>query len=135
MSLAWVFRKEPLGRPQSKQAGCRTGPSIPVKGRQLCDDKDIVPFAVQALRFAAEDGPLPEPSSHDVIMAREDVRASLAEGAYLISEPLIDDDAAIVQANVIFERGLLQAIDEAAKARGITLAAFLATAARHEIEA
>jgi hypothetical protein len=99
------------------------------------EQTDIVPQAVEALRFAAENGVLPEPSGHDAVVAREDVRAALAEGAYLVSVPLIDNDSAIVRANVTFERGLLQAIDEAARACSLTRAAFLATAARHEIEA
>jgi predicted RNase H-like HicB family nuclease len=110
-------------------------PDVPNVFSAADEQKDIVPFAVQALRFAAEDDALPEPSSHELIMAREDVRAALAEGAYLVSVPLINNDAAIMRANVTFERGLLQAIDEAARARGITRSAFLATAARHEIEA
>jgi hypothetical protein len=77
--------------------------------------------------FAAEDGALPEPSGHDSVGAREDVRAALAEGAYLVSVPLIDNDSAVVRANVTFERGLLEAIDEAARACGLTRGSFLAT--------
>lgn len=110
-------------------------PDVPNVFSAADDQKDIVPFAVDALRFAAEDGELPTPSSHEAIMARAEVREALAEGAYLVSIPLIDNDAAIVRANVTFERGMLKAIDEAAKARGVTRAAFLASAARHEIEA
>lgn len=100
------------------------------------DDADsIVPNAVEALRLYGEDADLPEPSPHSDIVARQDVRDALAAGAYLISVPLIDNDTAVVRANVTFERGVLQAIDEAAAARGITRAAFLASAARREIEA
>jgi len=39
-----------------------------------------------------------------------------------------------VRENVTFERGLLRAIDEAAKDRSLTRSAFLANAARREIE-
>ena len=99
------------------------------------DDADeIVPNAIEALRHYAEDRALPQPSDHAAIVARDDVRAALAEGAYLISVPLIDNDTEIVRANVTFERGMLRAIDTAAKERGLTRAAFLASAARREIE-
>jgi metal-responsive CopG/Arc/MetJ family transcriptional regulator len=58
----------------------------------------------------------------------------LSKGAFLVQVPLIENDTAVVRANVSFERGLLRAIDEAAAARGLTRAAFLAQAARREIE-
>jgi predicted RNase H-like HicB family nuclease len=95
---------------------------------------DVISNAIEALRLAAEDDDLAVPSAHAEIVARADVRAELARGAYLVSVPLIDNDTAIVRANVTFERGMLRAIDEAARARGLTRAAFLASAARTEIE-
>lgn len=95
----------------------------------------IVPNAIEALRLYAEDAELPEPSSHADILHRSDVRQELAKGAFLVQVPLIETDTAVVRANVSFERGLLRAIDEAAAARGLTRAAFLASAARKEIEA
>ena len=98
-------------------------------------EEEIVPNAVEALQLWAEDMPVPEPSSHADIMTREDIRLALASGAYLVSIPLIDNDTAVVRANVTFERGMLKAIDVAAKARGVTRSAFLASAARKEIEA
>lgn len=110
-------------------------PDLPNVFSAADEQADIVAQAIEALRFAAEDGALPEPSGHEAVLAREDVRAELAKGAYLVSVPLIDNDSEIVRANVTFERGMLRAIDSAAKARGVTRAAFLATAARHEIEA
>jgi hypothetical protein len=79
--------------------------------------------------------PLPTPSTHHDLVARSDVREALASGGYLISVPLIDNDTAVVRANVTFERGMLRAIDATARARGITRSAFLASAARREIEA
>jgi predicted RNase H-like HicB family nuclease len=96
---------------------------------------DILPNAIEALQLWAEDMPLPAPSSHEELVARADVREALASGGYLISVPLIDNDTAVVRANVTFERGMLRAIDAAARARGVTRSAFLASAARREIEA
>lgn len=109
-------------------------PDLPTVFSAADEQDDVVANAVQALRFAAEDGDLPAPSSHAEIVARDAVRAELARGAYLVSVPLIENDTAIVRVNVTFERGTLRAIDEAARARNLTRAAFLAGAARKEIE-
>jgi predicted RNase H-like HicB family nuclease len=109
-------------------------PDLPHVFSAADGQEEIIPNAIEALRFAAEDGELPTPLDHAQIVARQEVRDELAHGAYLISVPLIENDTAIVRANVSFERGMLKAIDETAKARGITRAAFLASAARKEIE-
>ncbi|MBA8903737.1 MULTISPECIES: type II toxin-antitoxin system HicB family antitoxin [unclassified Phyllobacterium] len=108
-----------------------------IKGVYSAADKadDIVRNAVEALRLYAEDAELPAPSSHGDILARQDIRDELAAGAYLVFVPLIDNDTAVVRANVTFERGLLRAIDDTVKARGTTRSAFLASAAKREIEA
>ncbi|MDX8525636.1 type II toxin-antitoxin system HicB family antitoxin [Mesorhizobium sp. MSK_1335] len=97
--------------------------------------EDIVPNAVEALQLWAEDMSVPEPSSHEVIVSLPEIRTALSEGAYLVSVPLIDNDSAVVRAKVTFERGVLRAIDAAARERGITRSAFLSSAARKEIEA
>jgi predicted RNase H-like HicB family nuclease len=97
--------------------------------------EEILPQAIDALRLYAEDANLPEPSSHADILRRPEVRKELSQGAFLVQVPLIETDTAVVRANVSFERGLLRAIDETAAARGLTRAAFLASAARKEIEA
>lgn len=109
-------------------------PDLPHVFSAADEPEDIVANAIEALRFAAEDGPLPEPVTHGELLERPVIRGALAEGAYLVSIPLIDNDTAVVRANVTFERGVLRAIDETAKARGLTRAAFLSSAARREIE-
>ncbi|MEO9337184.1 type II toxin-antitoxin system HicB family antitoxin [Mesorhizobium sp. SB112] len=96
---------------------------------------EILSNATIALRLWAEDMPLPTASRHETIISRPEIKEALSNGAYLISVPLIENDTAVVRANVTFERGMLRAIDEAAKQRGVTRSAFLANAARHEIEA
>lgn len=69
----------------------------------------------------------------------EEIRADpgLAEdfeaGAVIASVPLLLDAARSVRANVSLDAGLLEAIDEAARARGLTRSAFLASAARDKI--
>jgi metal-responsive CopG/Arc/MetJ family transcriptional regulator len=47
--------------------------------------------------------------------------------------PLIFDSGRPARANLSLDSGLLQAIDEAAQARGLTRSAFLASAAREKI--
>lgn len=110
-------------------------PDIPGCFSAADEPENIVPNAVEALQLWAEDMPVPEPSSHETVVALADVRSALAAGGYLVSVPLIDNDSAVVRANVTFERGVLRAIDAAARERGITRSAFLSSAARREIEA
>ncbi|MCC6888401.1 MAG: type II toxin-antitoxin system HicB family antitoxin [Hyphomicrobiales bacterium] len=55
-------------------------------------------------------------------------------GEATVMVPVILDAGRTVKANVTFDAGLLAAIDEEAKARGVTRAAFLASAARAKIE-
>jgi metal-responsive CopG/Arc/MetJ family transcriptional regulator len=47
--------------------------------------------------------------------------------------PLILNDTRVVSANISLERGVLKAIDEAAKRRKLTRSAFLAMAAKQEL--
>lgn len=54
-------------------------------------------------------------------------------GAIVASVPLLLDAGRSVRANVSLDAGLLEAIDEAARARGLTRSSFLASAAREKI--
>lgn len=110
-------------------------PDLPTVFSAADEEDDVVANAIEALRLWAEDGSLPEPSSLRDIHARDDVKEALAAGAFLVRVPLIENDTRVVRANITLEAGVLQAIDEAAKARGVTRSAFLASAARKEIEA
>ena len=110
-------------------------PDIPGTFSAADREEDVIPNAIDALQLWAEDMPLPPPSTHQAVVARADVREALATGGYLVSIPLIDNDSAVVKANVTFERGMLRAIDATARERGLTRSAFLASAARREIEA
>lgn len=98
------------------------------------DEADLVTNAAEALALAAEGTTLPAPSSHTQVLAREDVREALAEGAFLVAVSLIENDPVVERVNVTFERGLLRAIDQMARGRKTTRAGFLAQAARNEIE-
>lgn len=99
------------------------------------DDMDaLVPNAVEALSLYAEDIDLPAPRSIDALRSDPAIAAELSSGAFLVAIPLIENDSKVVRANITMESGMLKAIDAAAKARNLTRSAFLAQAARHEIE-
>jgi predicted RNase H-like HicB family nuclease len=98
-------------------------------------EADLTANAIEALRLWAEDEALPDPSPYDDLLRRDDIRNALSQGAFLIRVPFIEDGTRIVRANVTFEKGMLDAIDRAARERGLTRSAFLASAARKEIEA
>lgn len=110
-------------------------PDLPSVFSAADGEDDLIANAIEALRLWGEDEPMPSPSSYEEVTAREDVRTELAKGAFLMRIPLIEDDARVVRANVTFEKGMLDAIDAAARERGLTRSAFLASAARKEIEA
>lgn len=76
---------------------------------------------------------VPEPRPVMEAMADRDVRRSLKAGATTLLVPLLADPGRTVRVNVTVERGLLDQIDEAAEARGLTRSAFLAQAAREKI--
>ncbi len=94
---------------------------------------DLVGNAMEALSLWAEDEAMPKARSIEEIVADPDIASELAAGAFLISVPFAANDARLVTANISMERGMLKAIDAAAKRRKLTRSAFLAQAARHEI--
>lgn len=94
--------------------------------------EDVVPNAVEALSLWFEDAPVAEPEGLDRVRAA--AAAELAAGAFLVAVPLIENAGRLVRANISLDRGTLAAIDATAEARGLTRSAFLAEAARREIE-
>ncbi len=95
--------------------------------------------SVEAVRLWVEDAiddgeALPPPRSVEVLRADPEIAAALAAGAVLGMVPLVLDAGRAVRANLSLDAGLLDAIDEAAKAHGLTRSAFLASAAREKIE-
>jgi HicB_like antitoxin of bacterial toxin-antitoxin system len=73
---------------------------------------------------------LPVPRSLDQILAS----GELEKGEAIVLIPLMLNSGRTVKANVTFDAGLLEAIDEAAVRSGVTRSAFLASAAREKIE-
>jgi predicted RNase H-like HicB family nuclease len=92
---------------------------------------EILRLHVEALESNGRD--VPSPRSYTEVMADKEVRRSLKAGATTMLMPLLADPGRTVRVNVTVDRGLLEQIDEAAEARGLTRSAFLAQAAREKI--
>jgi predicted RNase H-like HicB family nuclease len=78
-------------------------------------------------------GKMPRPRSPDALRADKETAEALADGAAMMVVPLIFESGRPAKANLSLDSGLLQAIDEAAAARGLTRSAFIASAAREKI--
>ena len=94
--------------------------------------------AVDAVRLWAEDAradgeTLPRARSIETLRRDPEVAAALVKGAALAIVPLVLDAGRPAKANLSVDAGLLEAIDEAAEAHGLTRSAFIASAAREKI--
>jgi predicted RNase H-like HicB family nuclease len=94
--------------------------------------EDVLPNACEALELWFEDQPDVEP--RDVQAVSKEVADELAKGAFLIAVPRMTTAGKQVRVNLSLDRGTLAAIDSAASARRLTRSAFLAEAARNEIQ-
>lgn len=94
--------------------------------------------AVEAVRLwvedALEDGErLPHPRSLIELTADNEIRGALKEGAALMFVPVLRDSGRSKKANISLDAAMLEAIDDAAKAHGLSRSAFIASAAREKI--
>ena len=80
------------------------------------------------------DGVTPPVARTIVALRTQDPKAFTPETVPVMI-PLLLDAGRMVRANISLDAGLLEAIDAAAKARGLTRSAFLASAARDKIAA
>ena len=76
---------------------------------------------------------MPPARSIDEVLLEEDVAASVEAGAVLFAVPLLADAGRTVRINISLDKALVDRIDAAAAARGLTRSAFLAQAAREKI--
>jgi predicted RNase H-like HicB family nuclease len=76
---------------------------------------------------------VPNARSAEEIRSDPAATEDLGSGAVIASVPLLLDSGRSVRANLSFDAGLLSAIDAAARERGLTRSAFLASAAREKI--
>ena len=109
-------------------------PGCVTQGKTL---DDALRLAREAPAFHVEgivqDGEiLPEPLLPEQIEA-DPAFAGRRDGATLAYVPLISDRGSPKRVSISLDQGLLEAIDDAAKSRGMNRSAFLAGAARKEI--
>lgn len=104
--------------------GCHGGGDTPGAAREA---------AISAAREWAESEighgrPLPVPSSLGDI-----IRAEVQPNEVIVEIPVLVDIGRPVRANISLDANLLDSIDQAAKARGLTRSAFIASAVREKI--
>ena len=92
---------------------------------------EIIPNAIEALALFFEDREIIPARSIEAV--REEVAEDLTAGAVLMMIPHIADRRRVVRVNLSLDKGLLDTLDEAARARGMTRSAFVAKAAAREI--
>jgi predicted RNase H-like HicB family nuclease len=94
--------------------------------------EDVQANASEAVGLYLEGEKAPKPSSIEAIRAI--AADDLAEGAFLLAVPYLSSYNRPQRINISIDRGILDAIDAAAATRKLTRSAFLAEAARNEIE-
>ncbi len=111
--------------------GCTSG------GRTMAE---LFEMCIEAVGLWAEEArvagdALPTPRTIDVLLEDPQVKATIeAVGPVsFIQVPVLLDAGRAVRTNISLDAGLLEGIDAAAKRRGVTRSAFLASAAREKI--
>ncbi|SDC31495.1 Predicted nuclease of the RNAse H fold, HicB family [Sphingomonas sp. YR710] len=107
-------------------------PDLPGCFSAADDLDDVLPNAIEAMELWLEDQPEPAPGS--LAAVREKAVDDLADGAFLIAVPRMTVSGKLTRVNLSLDQGTLAAIDSAAGARKLTRSAFLAEAARNEIQ-
>lgn len=107
-------------------------PDLPGCFSAADDLNDVVPNAVEAMELWLEDQAEPDASTIERI--REVAADDLAEGAFLVLVPRVTTSGKLTRVNLSMDMGMLAAIDAAASTRKLTRSAFLAEAARNEIQ-
>jgi len=96
--------------------------------------EELLPNAIEALELWFEDQE--EVAARDIeeVQADADVKAELAEGAFLLAVPHIVKTSKFARVNISMDKGMLDAIDTAAALRKMPRSAFIVEATRNEIE-
>ena len=108
-------------------------PDLPGCFSAADDMADLVPNACEALDLWFEDAAA-DIAPKTIEEVRIAAAAQLASGGFIVAVPYIRRTGRQVRANISLDRGMLDAIDRAAAERSLTRSAFLADAARNEIE-
>jgi predicted RNase H-like HicB family nuclease len=109
--------------------GCSSGGAT--IDEAVADAQEAVALWVDEM--AAQGGEVPAPRSIEAVLADPEVAAAIASGSAIILVPLVREAGRATRINISLDRGLLEAIDDAAAARKLTRSAFLASAAREKI--
>lgn len=83
--------------------------------------------------MVSEGTPLPVARDAATLMSDEWVSETIRNGDVFIAIPLIIEKNRPVRANISLDAGILEAIDTAAKRRGLTRSAFIASTMREKI--
>lgn len=86
---------------------------------------------VEAIESAGRN--VPSARSIDEVLQDEDVAGAVETGAVLFAVPQLADAGRTVRINISLDKALVDRIDSAAEARGLTRSAFLAQAAREKM--
>ncbi len=109
-----------------------TFPDLPGCFSAADDIQGVMANACDALALWFQDAADVTPMSLE--QARNVVADDLADGAFLIAVPRIKNDNRSTRLNISMDAGMAEAIDKAATERSLTRSAFIAQAARNEIE-
>ena len=119
-----------------KDEGSSYGVSFPdIPGCFSSADKieDIESNAIEALSLWFEDETPMAQRAITELQSDSEVKAQLAEGAFLLAVPHIPDDTKVMRINVTMPKGLLDTLDEAAEKRKTTRSGLIATAVKELI--
>lgn len=106
--------------------GCHGGGATP---------EAAIQDAISALREMGEEAGRATPRDAQAIIKDRDAEFRPSAGESLVIVPFLADSGVPAKANISLDERHLQAIDEAAKRRGITRSAFLVSAALDKIAA
>ena len=96
--------------------------------------EDLIANAMEALELWSEEiDEMPAASTIEALRADRAIQAELAAGAMLVSVPFVRNLGKSARVNITLDKGLLEAIDDAAAKRKMTRSGFLAQAAMREI--
>lgn len=109
-----------------------TFPDLPGCFSAADQDEEVIPNAIEALELWFEDQPLVAPMRLDQVkaVAADDIAA----GGSIIAVPYIRNSGRLARVNISVDKAMLDAIDKVAAERSLTRSAFIAQAARNEIE-
>ncbi|WP_242140847.1 type II toxin-antitoxin system HicB family antitoxin [Sphingomonas sp. TREG-RG-20F-R18-01] len=109
-----------------------TFPDLPGCFSASDDMAQLLPNACDALELWFEDAKEVKPLRLDQVQSY--AADELRQGAFILAVPFIRNTGKLARVNLSLDHGMLDAIDKAANARSLTRSAFMAQAARNEIE-